>query len=217
MPTNTQDEWYKSISTLGTEQTSTTPYYSENEEWVCVLLKCSSPILEKQQYGETLFTYSHAKINTPNILAEREELSKYVTYASENVNYPTLIDKMDMKIEKDIRLVFSKNILLEHHETISRELKEVLATINDECELLLQDNLARGKMVESVKTMAWWTKSEDGDGEWNFSYDTLEQKYLSNHPDEYWGQLASIADVVAGCYRYPWMPADISSPETWRD
>ena len=217
VPTNTLDEWYKSISTLGTEQISTTPYYSENEEWVCIVVRFSSPILQKKQYGETLYSYSHAKVNTPNILTERVDLAKYITYASESITYPTLTENMDMKVEKDIRLVFRKDILLAHHEILSSELKEILATINDECELLLQDNLARGKMVESAETMAWWSKSEGEDGKWNFSYQNLEQKYLANHPDEYWGQLASTVDVVAGCYRYPWMPADISTMESWMD
>lgn len=104
-----------------------------------------------------------------------------------------------MNVEKGIRFVFRKDILLENHVIICDELKEILATINDECELLLHDNLARGRMAESASTMAWCSAGSEGaEGKWNYQYQTLEQKYLPSHLDEYWGQLATTLDVVAG-------------------
>lgn len=217
VPTNTADEWYKSLSTLGTEQTTTTPYYSEDEEWVRVVLKFTSPILEKKKISDTFYTYTLAKIDTPSILSERASLRKYITYVGEFVSYPALSDQYEMTVSKDIRLVFKKNVLLQQYQTISSDIREVLATITEECELLLKDNLARGKIVGSAQTMAWFTTKEGESGRWNYHYDTLEQKYLSNHPDEYWGQIDSDSDVVASCRRYPWMPADISDMESWSD
>lgn len=218
VPTNTTDEWYKAISTLGTEQISTIPYYSENESWVCIKLKFSSPIFAKEQHGATFFTYKMGKINTPNILAKESELSKYVTFVSESVSYPSLSDNHDMDVSKDINLVFRKDILLAHHQIISDKIKEILSKINDECELLKRDNLARGDLVESVQTWAWWVQATEGkEGSWTYIYGDLEQKYMPNHPDEYWGKLDSQSDIVAGCCRYPWMPEDISTHENWGD
>jgi len=49
-----------------------------------------------------------------------------------------------MKVDKDIRPVFRKDILLNHFETVNGELQDTLSTISEECELLRQDNLARG-------------------------------------------------------------------------
>ncbi|MBW1965678.1 MAG: hypothetical protein JRI40_10805, partial [Deltaproteobacteria bacterium] len=213
IPTNTTEDWYQSISTLGTEQTTTTPYYSGNEEWVSINLRFISPVFNKEQYRETLYCFKLGKVNTPNILIEKKELTKHITYIKESANQPTLSKKFDMEVSKDINLVFRKDILLKHHEIISAQIKEVLSTINDECELLAQDHLARGKLVEAVETSAWWHKPENKEGSWNYIYKTLEEDYTSKHPDEYWGQLASTSDVVAGCIRYPWMPADISTIE----
>ena len=217
VPTNTQEEWYKSISTLGTEQTNTILYYSENEHWVCVKLHFTSPIFTKQSHGDAMHSYTLGKINTPNILILQKELSKLITYVSEKLNYPVLSEIYDMEVSKDINLVFRKDVLIDNYETISTEIKEILSIINDECELLRQDNLARGKLVESAQTWAIWSKSDGEEGKWTYYYDQLEQKYLPTHPDEYWGQLASSNDVVAGCHRYPWMPADISTVEGWND
>jgi len=152
-----------------------------------------------------------------NILIEQNELAKYVTYVKEHVHHPLLENNFDLTITKNINLVFRKDIILDHHQLISEQIKETLNTITDEIDLLKQDNLARGKLVESVQTMAWLYETEGQDGKWNYHYDKLEQKYLSHHPDEYWGQLLSTSDVVAGCRRYPWMPADISAREEWND
>ena len=46
---------------------------------------------------------------------------------------------------------------------------------------------------------------------------SLEISYKAKHPDEYWGQLSSTGDVVAGCRQYPWMPAEISEYESFLD
>lgn len=217
VPTNTDDDWYRSVSTLGTENINTIPYYSKNEEWVCIVPKFAVPTLEKRSYGGDFFSYSMVKLNTPKILNERPNLSKNLTYISEYTNYPTLSDDFEMEIEKDIRLVFRKDILIDNHEIISAEIRDTLALVAEECELLQKDNLARGKIVETARTTAIWQATDGKEGRWHFQYGNLEQAYLSEHPDEYWGQLAGNTDVVAGSHRYPWMPEDISTPESWMD
>ena len=58
VPTNTQDDWYTSISTLGTEQISTTPFYSTDENWVNIQLKFKAPAFAKTTTGEHGITIS---------------------------------------------------------------------------------------------------------------------------------------------------------------
>ena len=52
VPTNSIDEWYKSISTLGTDLITTAPFYSADECWVNIKLKFNTPILSKRQLVE---------------------------------------------------------------------------------------------------------------------------------------------------------------------
>lgn len=216
VPTNTSDEWYKSISTLGTEQVLIIPFYSADENWVKIQLKFSAPVFEKRESSNYWYDYLMAKVNTPNILTSHKDLKKYVTYVNEFCNYPVLTsDDYDIEISKHINFVFRKDVLEANFESISVELKAALHKISEEYSLLAKDNLARGELIEAASVSAWWSQpDEDKKGKWNFYYSNLQQEYETGHPDEYWGQHQPNSDFVAGCQRYPWMAADISQKES---
>lgn len=218
VPTNTSEPWYQLISTLGTKQITTTPYYSANEEWVNIKLKFRTPILEKSKYSESFLSYRLIKINPPAILLDHTAIKDHVTYVSESVSYPTLDENFDVDISKDLNFVFRKDILVAHAEHIAKEFSNVLLKVTEECDLLLQDSLARGSLVEPASAMSWWQAGAEGQqGRWNHSYHELSRPYQSSDPDEYWGQHPFTSDVVAGCPRYPWMPEDISQVEDFLD
>jgi hypothetical protein len=210
VPTNSIDEWYKSISTLGTDLITTAPFYSADECWVNIKLKFDTPILSKSQIIEKKFySFTVAKINTSNILRKHNVLTRYVTYVSEDVSYPVLSEKYDLQVSKDLNFVFRKDILVENNKAIADEFKEVLTKITEECDLLRQDSLARGSIIETAEGNSFVLERE-GESKWRHNYSGLLQAYQPNDPDEYWGQEQSASDIVAGCSRYPWMPGDIS-------
>ena len=212
VPTNTKEDWYSSISTLGTDQITTTPFYSKNEEWVNVQLVFKSPIFDKSGMGQYMYTYSAGKLKTANILIEHPDLMKYVTYISEYVNYPTLNEEYDLIVTKSVNMVFRLDKITEHYPIISGEIQKMLRKVAEECDLLERDNLARGLLVESANIFAWFTEGEKPT--WNHEYSDLWQTYDPSHPDEYWGeQQFAGTDIVAGSRRYPWMPSDISRYE----
>lgn len=217
VPTNTQDDWYKEISTLDTDLITTEPSYSSDESWLNIKLKFNTPVLKKEKAGENFFSYVLAKINTPNILIEHKDLTKNVTYISESVSYPTLSEEYDIEVSKKLHIVFRKDILVDNYKIISTEIKEILRRITEECDLLQQDNLARGKLVEPVKVWSYWVQPEGQDGKWKHLYSSLWQEYEAHHPDEYWGKHQLSTDIVAGSIRYPWMPSDISEIERFLD
>jgi len=217
VPTNTCEDWYTSISTIGTETITTIPYYSSDELWVNIKLSFKTLILEKQQLMTNFYRFVVAKINTPNILLNHKELAKYVTCVTENVGYPSLSEEIDIIINKDVNLVFRKDILSEYKNKISDDIKNAVQCINSECDLLSQDNLARGLIAESAEVTAWFYKPENEDGKWNYQYNSIYQEYKPNHPDEYWGLHQSASDIVGGCQRYPWMPENISQYESFMD
>jgi hypothetical protein len=218
VPTNTSDQWYKSISTLGTKYIKTTPYYSANESWVNVKLVFDAPILSKSAYTRSFHAFTLAKVNSPNLLLNHPTIKSHVTYLSEAVNYPTLDENLDISISKDLNLVFRKDVLVANVNNLVTELSDALSKITEECELLLQDNLARGTLVEPASVHTWWRDPQQGkDGRWVHVYDELRRPYQSSDPDEYWGQHEFASDAVAGLCRYPWMPQDISEAESFLD
>ncbi len=216
VPTNTSEPWYNSLSTLGTDQITTVLFYSSDESWINVKLKFETPILSKEQFTEIYYYFKLAKINTPNILLGYDEITKNVTYLSESITAPVFTENQDIKVTKTLNFVFKKDILVEKYEAIAGEFGAVLRKVDEECNLLLQDNLARGSLVEPATVTSWWYEREGHEGRWNHIYSDLLQLYQPNHPDEYWGQHQFISDVVAGCRRYPWMPEDISQMEGLR-
>lgn len=213
VPTNTQDLWYKEISTLGNELISIEPHYSSDENWINIKLKFNIQILKKDKYGDTFYTFTIANINTPKILMEFPELAKYVTYINEYVNYPLLDKNNDVYFTKDLHIVFRKDVLTENYENVASQLKEILLSVSEECELLKQDNLARGKLTEPTYGSSWWQEEEGKTGMWQHNYSSLSKIYEPQHPNEYWGQHSFTSDIVAGSQRYPWMPTDISKVE----
>jgi hypothetical protein len=214
VPTNTTDDWYKSISTLGNDQITTVPYFSKDESWINIRLKFIVPTLWRNDIiAERYYSFSVATINSPNILRSHVPLTKFVTYLTETVASPTFDEDKKLTVSKELNFVFRKDILAENYTAIAEEFKSVLRKVSEECDLLCKDNLARGSIIETASLSAWWQKPEGQDGSWSFSYQDLLEEYRSDDPDEYWGQRQYTSDVVAGFRRYPWMPADISQME----
>ncbi len=214
VPTNTTETWYQSISTLGTKQIITTPFYSANEEWVNIKLTFKSPILNNYKSSENFYHYQLVKINPPAILSNYSGIRDYVTYISESLSYPLIDENSEVIISKDMNLVFRKDVLIAQSEKIAKELSNILLKVSEECDLLSQDSLARGSLVEPASGMSWWQAGQEGaKGRWIHHYEDLSRPYEPSDPDEYWGAHSFTSDVVAGCPRYPWMPADISDIE----
>ena len=217
IPTNTSSDWYRSISALGTEQIKTTPYYSEDEQWININLIFDTQIIGKKKIVENYYSFHLTKINSPHILINYKEITKYLTCLSELTRPPMITNDWDVEIKKELNFVFRKDIFIENYVKIADEFKNVLTKISEECDLLRQDHLARGTLIETIEGSSWWTQREEQPGKWYHTYDKLAEKYSPDHPDEYWGQYQFTADVIAGTRRYPWMPADISEIEGFAD
>mgnify|MGYP003386011725 CR=1 FL=1 len=214
VPTNTQEEWYKSLVSLGNEYITITPYYSNNEKWVNARIDFKSPQLDKTLHGTTFYSFIVGKINPANIFTNNQKLGKYSIYVSQYVNQPSFVENNDVSVNTTINMVFSKEQLESSHAEIMPALKETCLKILEECQLLTQDKLARGEIIEAANVAIWYS-GEGESAKWTYSYDTLWQNYEPDHPDEYWGtQQFSNNDVVAGSTHYPWMQSDVSKYES---
>ncbi|MDB5955452.1 MAG: hypothetical protein JWP60_2060 [Ramlibacter sp.] len=217
VPTNSPKSWYAALATLGTAQISTTLYYSNDENWVCAMLTFNSPMLSKQKITETFHSYNVAKINGPNVLLTFPKLRSHVTCLSE-YQYPAAVDaEWNLTLQRALYFVFREDVLTINTAEIEGELKQVAQKISEECELLQQDHLARGSLVQAASGYSWWETREATPAGWRHSYGELEPTYDPSHPDEYWGERQFTGDVIAGIRRFPWMPEDVSSSEVFGD
>lgn len=210
VPTNTDDVWYKSIESIGNEYISLTPNYSKNEKYVNVQFQFRSPQLNKSEFYTSFYAYKLGKLKPANIFILSPDIGKSVIYATEHVNQPVITQALDLDARTTINLVFFKERLESDYAIVSEALKRICSLVLEESNLLLQDHLARGELVEPVNASIW-ISGEGDQAKWNYAYDELWQEYEPDHPVEYWGRSQfAVTDIVANLRQFPWMPSDIS-------
>ena len=85
---------------------------------------------------------------------------------SEKVGPPGTANGLNVFIIKSLNFVFRKDVLVANSETVAAEFKNALLRVNEECNLLQQDHLARGKIVEAVSVSSTLEKPEGQNARW---------------------------------------------------
>ncbi|HHF0528248.1 TPA: hypothetical protein ACU9KK_001285 [Legionella anisa] len=220
VPTNTEMDWYESLSKLNNEICKIQLYQSNSEEWVRIEINYSCAILNMKQslFGNYYF-YKVLNLISPAIVNYKyPELGKYCTYVMEDIPYALMGKDFKPAFKKNTSLIFSKSVISEYHETIKIALQGLLETIKQESYLIQDDNLAKGSLIESVQTSAHYKKNKDdkAKGSWNVNSENLAYPFSDNNQAEYWGDLGLLyqSDFIAGASKYPWMPSDISNNDS---
>lgn len=213
VPTNTTEQWYKELKTLGTDNCMLSFSQSGDEQWVKINIQYNCPIIFHDIRRKSYIIYRILNIISSAILKEYPVLSKFITYLSEDVPYIEMGKDLEPNFRKIIILVFSQKMLREHHEELKHEIEKILLKISEETELIKQDNLARGKIVEAVDSSAM-LRGPEGKKYWyirkhNFTCDVME-----DDPPEFWGSFdVDTPDFISETHKYPWMPVEISEVE----
>lgn len=210
VPTNTDDDWYKSIKPVGADPTEINIFQSRNGEWIRVQLAYSPAVLEKSSGNQRYIWFRLTSIKTPQIITNFATLSKYATYLAESTSYPQIEQENLEECLKFVNFIFRLSVLQAYHKEIKEDLKNLVSQIWEETELITQDNLAGGKLVEPVSAMA---NNIEGTDYWHFDTQPLEVPVAPDDPPEYWGEVNSIGDFISGAYVYPWMQAHVSERE----
>lgn len=211
VPTNTADEWYKSLKMVKGENISISLTHSKNEEWVCVKFSFNSPQFKKSTLIENFYSFELAKIKPDSILKNYPELKKHIIYMTETVNKPELSDDHDIRQKTSVNICFSIKTLQSCYEEIIKELNQVISDISEECKLIASDGLARGTIIESANSFIYLDKSQK-EPTWEYIYQELKQVYEPEHSVEYWGEHNfATSDVVGDCQKFPWMESKISN------
>jgi hypothetical protein len=206
VPSNTEELWFKNLRTIGSEFCNVSFYQNKHEDWIQIVVYYNAPIISQTaEPGNKTFTT--LKLRAGQILKEYPKLRKYITYLIEHTFHPKDAEKPDFR--KYFGICISKNILSENHEEVKLELEKLLVQISNESELIKQDNLARGKLLEPLKVYSW-----KHDKSWSIAssfIDKFKDQIGENSIPEYWGQIDyAIANFISDTDSFPWMNTQIT-------
>ncbi|HKO82439.1 MAG TPA: hypothetical protein VJU78_18645 [Chitinophagaceae bacterium] len=207
VPSNTDENWYKEIVVLGTEECKISFNQSKKEQWLKLILSFNSPILNKTKSlrGFILKTF---KLKTNNLLNSYQLLTNHAICVTEFIPLPFFENPDSVYIEKEIRFTFSKKSFSEYYKIIKEEIEKLLFQISSELTLIKEDNLARGKIIEATTT---GLNKIDNSNYYDLETDQFITELDEDSPVEFWGTLNHCSnDFITETERYPWMPVDIS-------
>lgn len=209
IPTNTPDDWYKELKTLGTENCALSFNQSDDERWIRITLSYNCPLLKQGWINKNNIAYRILKIKTSSIVKNYPNLSNLLTYISEEVPYTTMGENNTVKFRKTIIMVFSRDVVSKEYAQIKKALEDMLLLISKEGEMIEQDNLASGQIVESVLIRA--SLRSIGENEyWSVKTEPILCPVKENDAPEYWGKVGIVPDdFISNTLTYPWMPVDI--------
>ena len=212
VPTNTLDEWYLELATLGTDHCRFSFKQSDDEQWVKVSFEYDCPILAEKG-SENYRRYRVLSLNSPAILHSCPALQGLLIFLSERIPWPGMKDGVP-GFRKSVAMVFSRAVIAQDHIRVKRQIEHTLLTVSEETALLLDDSLARGEIVQAVDANASRRGRNGESGYWGFDTQGLKCSVAEDDPPEYWGQLKNVSDdYVTSTDSYPWMPVTVSREE----
>lgn len=160
-----------------------------------------------------MINYKVLNLISSAILKQSPTLSKFIIFMSEYMPRSMTDQESDIEFKKDIFFLFSRKTLSEYYKDIKTEFEKILLTISGEIELIKQDNLAKGKLVEMVSAKATLEKV-DGFKYWDLDMKEFKTPISEDDPAEFWGNFSGFdKDFISITESYPWMPVSISKYE----
>jgi hypothetical protein len=209
VPTNTNEEWYKNLTTVGSNLCTLRMFQDKSEKWIRVEIEYTSVLLNNSGPGRHR-RFSVSNLVSPEVILRFPKLARHCAFVTEKLPHAPVSMDNSPKFRKNVSLVFSRVTLVDQYREIGSQLKELLLRIETETELVQKDNLARGELVDAVQV--WSSMKRSGDTNWwSVTNDEMKSQFGENDPPEYWGDMTTSGDdFIAGSTQYPWMPSDIS-------
>ena len=208
-PSNTEEGWYKRLSTLRDENYSIEFTQSKDEAWVKLTLVFSLHKINAEPYYR-ITRANILNIKTDSLLKEYPLLTKYLISVSEIKPSNHIKDITSFDFVKKINLIFNREMLIHEYEKIEGELKKILLQINSETDLIARDNLARGRLVVPI-----YERGTEEDRYFVGDIRELVSIVKVDSVAEYWGDLCFASqDFISDTERYPWINVRISDDKT---
>jgi hypothetical protein len=205
-PTNTSEDWYKELRTVGNDLCTISFTQSKTTDWIAVNLNYLNHTIARSDYSSSYY-FRALTLNSPSFINSYGLLRSISTCVFEQVPWPGQ-NIEDIIFHKNIRMVFRKSILQSECANIKKELEDAISTISDETEAIKQDNLVAGNLVY-IGMANCSVKQTDKDASylaWNTS--GLECAVSESHVPEYWGDSPFfIRDYISDVNIFPWMPS----------
>lgn len=211
VPTNTDDEWYSALRSVGTQRAQLSFSQSVDNNWVRINMRYFPPILSQNAgIGGKSLIYKVVNIRPLDVLKYYVGLSTSVIFISESVPYKFMPKDLKPKFEKQLRFIFNRKTLSERHDKLKRQFEELLKQIDEETDLLFDDQLARGKLLNSCMIYAKQGSDEDHH-RWFINSNSLLTPPQEDYPAEFWWPLDAFdSDFISNTQEYPWMPVPVS-------
>lgn len=208
VPTNTEEPWYKELVTLQSEYCRLSFFQGKKENWIRINIIFTTPYSTKSKQASWIRIEAF-NLKTNGLLQQYKDLIKYTLTVTES--NPTIFTKNPDEVEfvKRISFTLSNNSLKKHFKILKAEFEKIILQITTELNLIEQDNLARGQLIEMV---SFFLEKDD-----NTDYFSLEESpFLSiqsqNSPPEYWGNISyASTNFITDTSSFPWMPDQISN------
>jgi hypothetical protein len=210
VPTNTADQWYKRIAPIKGRLCAVKLLQDASQKWVNVDLVYTSLIINEHSSGRYR-DFSVTNLITPAIITLLPGFARHCVFVTEAEPYGRFTSANEPVFSKRISFAFSRETLEVDYIEISEQMTSLLEKIDAESELIKQDNLARGDLVDSAQI--WCVLKGDAERSWwSIDRNEMKAKLDESGPAEYWGEMISSRDdFIAGSCRYPWMPTEISN------
>lgn len=208
VPTNTEDEWYKSLGAITSDHFTIKFSQSRDESWIRVTLSYRSVLVKRPTKTEHHAWYRVTTLDAPALVEVNGDLKTSMLFAVERLPVARVDAELDLDARKEIGLTFSRRALAEGHVEIAARLESVLSQVSQETDLLCEDQLARGKLVSVARVEAaeekhgnrsWWSVTKSG----------LNSITPQGELSEYWGSISAGKNFVSDTDDYPWMPVKI--------
>jgi hypothetical protein len=212
MPTNSKEEWYSRIMTIGNEHISTSLLASTDHEWIRIELSYTVETLFSEKYGDDFLYMKVSNFRTERLLKDFDTLRNKCIFVSESEPGGSIIGSESLASKRRISIVFSRERLEESLDAIVQDIEKIAEVSKTETSLVSQDNLAKGDLIE-VKGVTAHATSKDQSIEWSVNMRSLATQLAYADHAEFWGQRTHYtSDFIAGTDQYPWMPAKIAKP-----
>jgi hypothetical protein len=205
VPSNTIDDWYKSLKSLGSDVAKFGFFQSNDKDWVEIRMTFFCPIIEQSNYDDYI-SYNILNIISPSILERSSQLTQNLIFLSEYIPFIKIPDSTAPAVRKMLCMVFSRRTLELNHALIKTEFENILNNISEEINLIKKDNLARGKIIAPTRIFASFINNG-----WILRSKAMECNIKEVDPPEYWGPFSFGGDnFISDTNKFPWMPTEIS-------
>ncbi|BER96709.1 Swt1 family HEPN domain-containing protein [Vibrio cholerae] len=214
VPTNCAENWYLKLKVLGSDNLSISQFHCENEDWVRIAFSYKIPTLEKRKSSEDYYSYKVGNLRTVEVLKNFVAIKNNCIFLSDSFTLGLLNSDFDIASRKEFSVVFSKKTLINNLDEIESAIRDMIATVDEETNLLKKDNLARGSLIETKNCNATVKTGFNNNRYWHVALDSLKPDTSQLSEVEYWGYVGNYeTDFVSARDQYPWMPSSISQIE----